>query len=182
MSDSKGPLQVKNAAFWIAAIAGFAADQLTKYWVVLSFAEVGDTVPLWPGVFHLTYVINTGAAFSLFSDSGGWLRWLSLVVSVGLAIYGLVGRMQPLERYGFGLILAGAAGNGLDRFLLGYVVDFFDFRLIRFPVFNVADVAINIGIGLVLLSSLRAPERDERRDRRGRRRSSNRPDRPDRDE
>lgn len=120
-----------------------------------NFVEVGYTVPLWQDVFHLTYVINTGAAFSFFSGGVGWLRWLSLIVSLGLAVYALTSRMSTTEQLGYGFILAGAFGNGIDRFLFGYVVDFLDFRLINFPVFNLADVAINIGILFLLIYSFR---------------------------
>lgn len=146
----------KNRWFWIVALAGIAADQLTKYWTILSFDSVGDTYPLWEGVFHFTYVLNTGAAFSLFQGTGNWLRWLSLAVSLGLMGFAWLGpAMGILDQLGYGLILAGAIGNGLDRLLFGYVVDFLDFRAIRFPVFNVADICINLGIGFVLLASLR---------------------------
>lgn len=155
----------KNFWFWIVALVGFILDQVTKYWVVQSFDQVGDTLPLWEGVFHLTYVQNTGAAFSLFQNSGGWLRWLSLLVSLALMGFALWVRWMRIEQLGYGLILAGAAGNGLDRFLFGYVVDFLDFRLIRFPVFNLADVLINIGIVLILIASFQPHSRRQSRDR-----------------
>ncbi|MGV2827285.1 signal peptidase II [Myxosarcina sp. GI1(2024)] len=145
----------KNRIFWTTAIIGAILDQATKYWVAQNFVEVGYTVPLWQDVFHLTYVINTGAAFSFFSGGVGWLRWLSLIVSLGLAVYALTSRMSTTEQLGYGFILAGAFGNGIDRFLFGYVVDFLDFRLINFPVFNLADVAINIGILFLLIYSFR---------------------------
>ncbi|PSO56979.1 MAG: signal peptidase II [Cyanobacteria bacterium QH_8_48_120] len=145
----------KNRFFWIAALVGLLLDRVTKYWVVQSFEDLGDTVPLWEGVFHFTYVVNTGAAFSLFEETGGWLRWLSLAVSLGLIALAWFGpRLKITEQLGYGLILAGALGNGIDRFLFGYVVDFLDFRLIQFPVFNVADVCINVGIVFLLISSL----------------------------
>ena len=144
----------KNPYFWLIAIAFIVIDQVTKYLVVQDFTEVGDTVPLWENVFHLTYVRNTGAAFSVFSGGVSWLRWLSLIVSLGLIAFALFGnRLSLLEQIGYGFVLAGALGNGIDRFLFGYVVDFFDFRLINFPVFNVADVAINLGIFFLLLTS-----------------------------
>lgn len=144
----------KNPYFWLVAIAGVIIDQLTKYWVVQAFIVPGTTLPLWSGVFHFSYVINTGAAFSFFRGGSGWLRWLSLAVSVGLMFLAWRGtRMQLLEQLAFGFILAGAFGNGIDRFLFGYVVDFLDFRLINFPVFNLADVFINIGIIFLLLLS-----------------------------
>ena len=146
----------KNRYFWLVAIVTLILDQLTKYWVVWSFTEVGETVPLWSGIFHFTYVINTGAAFSFFSGGVGWLRWLSLGVSLGLIALAWWGpRLKLTEQLAYGFILAGAFGNGIDRFLFGYVVDFLDFRLIQFPVFNLADVSINIGIVFLLLSTFR---------------------------
>lgn len=150
----------KNRWFWTVALIGLLLDQMTKFWVAKSFAQVGDTVPLWLDVFHLTYVINTGAAFSFFRGGAIWLRWLSLVVSIGLMIYAwFAPRLRITEQLGYGLILAGAFGNGIDRFLLGYVVDFLDFRLINFPVFNLADVCINIGIIFLLIASFPAHSR-----------------------
>ena len=150
----------KNPYFWLIAIAFIVIDQVTKYLVVQDFTEVGDTVPLWENVFHLTYVRNTGAAFSVFSGGVSWLRWLSLIVSLGLIAFALFGnRLNKLEQIGYGFVLAGALGNGIDRFLFGYVVDFFDFRLINFPVFNVADIAINLGIFFLLLTSFKVPSK-----------------------
>ncbi len=143
----------KNRLFWIAASLGLFLDHLTKFWVVQTF-RLYETWPLWSGVFHFTYVRNTGAAFSLFTGAG-WLRWLSLVVSIGLMAYAWFGsRLARWEQVGWGLILAGALGNGIDRFIAGSVVDFLDFRLIQFPVFNLADVFINIGIICLLIASL----------------------------
>jgi signal peptidase II len=144
----------KNRWFWIVALIGLGLDRATKYWTVKSFGQLGDTVPLIEGVFHLTYVINTGAAFSAFRGGAGWLRWLSLGVSLGLMGLAWFGtRLSKLEQCAYGFILAGALGNGIDRFLFGYVVDFLDFRWINFPVFNVADVCINIGIICLLIST-----------------------------
>jgi len=146
-------MRLKNRLFWIAAIVGLMLDQLTKYWVVQNFS-LGQTQPLIKGIFHFTYVQNTGAAFSLFAGKVEWLRWLSLLVSVALIALAL---FSPLlsrwEQWGYGLILSGAIGNGIDRFLLGYVIDFLDFRLINFPVFNLADVFINIGIACLIIAS-----------------------------
>lgn len=144
----------KNRWFWWIGLIGLILDQITKYWIVQSFVEIGTTWALWPGVFHFTYVINTGAAFSFFEGGAGWLRWLSLGVSVGLMAWAWWGeKMRLPEQLGYGFILSGALGNGLDRFLFGYVVDFLDFRLINFPVFNLADVFINVGIIFLLISS-----------------------------
>ncbi|MBN3896108.1 MAG: lipoprotein signal peptidase [Nostoc sp. NOS(2021)] len=146
-------MRLKNRLFWIAAFIAFFLDQITKYWVVQTFS-LGQTLPLLPGIFHFTYVTNTGAAFSLLSGKVEWLRWLSLGVSLVLIALALFGPTLSLwDQLGYGLILGGAMGNGIDRFILGYVVDFLDFRLINFAVFNVADSFISIGIVCLLIAS-----------------------------
>lgn len=150
-------MRLRNKLFWVAALIGLVADQLTKIWVVNTFELTmpPETIALWPGVFHFTYVTNTGAAFSLFSENGEWLRWLSLIVSLGLMLMGCLASLpNRWEQAGFGFILAGAVGNGIDRFMSGEVVDFLDFRLIRFPVFNLADVCINIGIVCLIIAMI----------------------------
>lgn len=156
---------MKNGGFWLLAVLGVILDRITKQWAVVRLMprpEFPDPeIQLWPEVFHLTYVENRGAAWSLFEESGGFLRWISLIVSLVLMAYAIWGpRQGRWEQAGYGLILAGAVGNGIDRFVSGYVVDFFNFTLIQFPVFNVADIAINIGVGCLILGILRptAPE------------------------
>lgn len=155
-------MRIKNRFFWKIALGSLILDHLTKFWVVRNFA-LGESWPVWSGVFHFTYVRNTGAAFSLFSDNGWWLRWLSLGVSLGLMALAWYGpKMNRWEQSGYGFILGGALGNGIDRFIAGYVVDFLDFRLIRFPVFNLADVFINVGIICLLIASFRQTGPEER--------------------
>ncbi len=146
---------MKNKGFWLAGILGVILDQATKRWAVERLLP-GPEIRLWPGVFHLTYVENTGAAWSLFEDSGEFLKWISLGVALALVVLAIRGGiMSRWEQAGYGLVLAGAVGNGIDRFVNGYVVDFFNFVWIRFPVFNVADVAINIGVACLLMGLLR---------------------------
>lgn len=157
-------MNLKNRLFWVAAVVGLALDQLTKF-VIVRTLELGETLPIIPGVFHFTYVVNKGAAFSLFSENGAWLRWLSLAVSLGLvALAWFSPRMSRWEQVGYGCILAGALGNGIDRFTAGQVVDFFDLRIIQFAVFNVADVCINIGIVCLLIAAFKpAPSNGNKR-------------------
>lgn len=146
-------MRLKNSLLWIAALFSLVLDQLTKYWVVQNF-RLEETRAIWPGVFHFTYVTNTGAAFSLLTGQVELLRWLSLAVSLGLMAMAWFGPvLNTLEQLGYGFILGGALGNGIDRFLAGKVVDFLDFRLIQFPVFNLADVFINIGIVCLLIGT-----------------------------
>ncbi|MEL6439064.1 MAG: signal peptidase II [Cyanobacteria bacterium J06621_8] len=153
-------LRRQKKIFWLIAIVGVICDQITKFLIVKNFPNLGDTLPLWKNVFHFTYVINTGAAFSFFQGQVEVLRWISLIVSLILIIFVCASpRLSMLEQLGYGFILAGAIGNGIDRFLFGYVVDFLDFRLINFPVFNLADVAINIGVLLLLIAAFATPEK-----------------------
>jgi len=153
----------KNRFFWLVAVMGLVVDQLTKLAVSRYFSELGETVPLWEDVFHFTYVVNTGAAFSLFEDQLTWLRWLSFAVTIGLILFGVWSpRLPKLEQYGYGFVLAGAAGNGIDRFLLGFVIDFLDFRFIQFPVFNIADICINIGVICLIIVNLTDFQRSRR--------------------
>lgn len=149
--------RLRNRWFWSIALLGVGLDHLAKFWVVTRFDRY-ESLPIIDGVFHFTYVTNTGAAFSLFAGSD-WLKWLSLLVSAGLVYFGLQAkRLRRLEQIAYGAILGGAIGNGIDRFATGEVVDFLDFRLIRFPIFNIADVAINIGIFCLLLIAIDPPQ------------------------
>lgn len=135
----------------LISLLGVAADQLVKYWACVRLKPV-ETLPVVREVFHLTYCENRGAAFSLFSGK----RWLLLLITAVL-LAGILYAMKKqwvrggLGRWGLRLILGGALGNLIDRLLRGYVVDLFDFRLIRFPIFNVADILLNVGVGLLVI-------------------------------
>jgi signal peptidase II len=142
----------KNRYFWLAALIWVSLDWGTKHFACENM-QLGDSVELWRNVFHFTYAVNTGAAFSLFKNSVDVLKWISLLVSLVLASIAIWNsNLNRYEQLGYGSILGGAIGNGIDRFTKGYVVDFLDFRLIRFPIFNFADVAINLGL-LCLLAA-----------------------------
>jgi signal peptidase II len=152
---------MRNRLFWIAAAAGVALDRASKLWVLsaLPLQDPPATVPILRDIFHFTYVVNTGAAFSSFQgQGGGWLRWLSLLVSLGLIALAIGSpRLPRWEAVGYGLILSGALGNGIDRFAFGHVIDFLDVRLINFPIFNVADVLINVGLVCLFVGLWRSP-------------------------
>jgi len=145
---------MKNRLFWVAASGGVILDRITKIWVLNTFA-LEQSMPLVSGVFHFTYVVNRGAAFSLFSGAT-WLPWLSLGVSVGLGAMAVWGpKFSRWEQWGYGLILSGAFGNGIDRFAFGHVIDFIDVRAINFAIFNIADVLINVGLACLLIATFR---------------------------
>ena len=121
-------------------------DQLSK--AALSVVLVdGNTMTAIPGVLSLQLVHNSGAAFSLFSRSTELLGLLSLLVSVGILVW--IGRQRatPLwQGLATACLLGGTLGNGLDRWRLGYVVDFLALVPINFPIFNGADIAINFAV------------------------------------
>lgn len=153
------PVTVSRAAFYALAGAVFLIDQATKTWLRMSL-PVNATVPLLPDVFHLTHTQNTGAAFSLFPGATPFLAATAVVVIAALIVaQWRAGTRLPLTlALALALPLGGALGNLVDRLRQGYVTDLFDFRLIDFPVFNVADAAITVGITLLAWRTLTARE------------------------
>jgi signal peptidase II len=147
-------MKIRNYYFWLVAIVSLVLDIVSKQ-AISKNLQVMQSIPVIPSVFHLTYLRNNGAAFSLFQGHE-WLRWLSLVVSLVLIAIGCLRSFTNIwEQLGFGLILAGAAGNGIDRIFYGSVIDFIDLRLINFAVFNWADVSINLGIMCLLFYNIK---------------------------
>ena len=127
-------------------------DQLTKALVVKSMVP-GESIPLVQDVFHLTYVLNPGAAFGILSNQRAFLLVTGAVLILATAyFYPLIKRSDACLRYGATAILSGAVANLIDRVQTGYVVDFFDFRI--WPVFNVADIAIVVGMGFMIYAIL----------------------------
>lgn len=135
-------------------------DQLSKIGISNSMG-IHQSIELI-AYFQLTYVQNTGAAFSLLSDAGGWQRWffVGLASSVSIVIGIWLTRLPnsaTWEAAGLALVLGGAVGNLIDRLIHGYVIDFLDvyYNTWHFPAFNIADSAITIGVGILLLDSFR---------------------------
>ena len=138
-------------------------DQLTKNWIVQYFGTAADTkapIPIFGDVLQLIYVPNTGVAFSLFE--GQTIKFIFIAIAL-LVICVLYWRSRDdgslALKLTFGLILGGAVGNLLDRFTRSYVVDFIHFQIpghFDWPVFNVADSAISVGVVLLALLLWRA--------------------------
>ncbi len=131
---------------------GIGIDQLTKLLSAEYLAPI-DTHPIIEGVIHLTYVENRGAAFGMLADN----RWIFMVVStvaiIAMLLYLYLGHAEnTLMAVSLAMIISGGIGNMIDRLALGYVVDFIDFRLINFAVFNGADSFVCVGAALLLLS------------------------------
>ena len=133
------------------AAGAVALDQWTKSLTVASI-PLHTRIPFWDGVFHFTYVQNTGAAFSSFQGQQ-WLFGLIFAIFTVLLICELrkdsLGFL-PFERWCIVAIWAGGLGNMIDRVRLGYVVDMIEVEFIRFPVFNVADSFITCGCVLLI--------------------------------
>ena len=133
------------------AAGAVALDQFTKALTVANI-PLFSRVPFFDGVFHFTYVQNTGAAFSSFRGQQ-WLFALIFAVFTVVLIYELQKNTMgflPFERWCLAAIWAGGLGNMIDRVRLGYVVDMIEVEFIRFPVFNVADCFITCGCVLLI--------------------------------
>lgn len=128
-------------------------DQFSKYIVVENMA-LGESIPIIEEVFHLTYILNPGAAFGMFAHNRLFFIAIAIVV-IGIIIWARKEILaSPWEvKAGCGLFLGGAIGNLIDRARQGLVIDFFDFRI--WPVFNIADIAICIGVGLIIWNLLK---------------------------
>ncbi len=143
-------MQYLFMALFVLAVT--AADQLSKLWVVANIPLYTE-VPVIPGLVHLTYVQNTGAAFSAFQG----MQWLFLLVFAAFAGFVVwefsrdkLG-LKALEKWCIVAVFAGGLGNIVDRLRLGYVVDMIEVEFIRFPVFNVADCFITCGSILLIV-------------------------------
>lgn len=147
---------------WTVAGLVVLLDQLSKAWATAAL-PAGVAEPLIPGLLRLRLVFNTGAAFSLFTGHTVWLALVSLVVAVVLAVW--IQRHPSLPRWqwlGLGSLLGGAVGNGLDRWRIGGVVDFLELVPLQFPVFNLADVAINVAVVCLVLDLWEGRPRERR--------------------
>lgn len=150
----RGPQALPYFFLLTVAMTVVFIDQVTKHLAQTSLSD-GRFVDLFGGLLRLDYTENTGAAFSVFRSGGSVFVLIAIVVSVGILVYyRRAASAARIVRIALGLILGGALGNLVDRVRLGYVVDFIDLRW--WPVFNLADSAIVIGVALLLLSSLKA--------------------------
>ena len=144
----------------IAAIVAFVLDRISKVAVLKyvfgldypSVSDFGKSLPVFEDVFHLTYHGNTGMAFGMFAGNRTFLIVLCAVILliIGIIIY----KFKPqrlIEKLSFGMIIGGAIGNVFDRIKYGFVIDFLDFRVINYPIFNVADSFVVVGAILLCI-------------------------------
>ncbi len=152
----KNRLTVKIWVLIATLFVSVGLDQLTKA-LAVAYLKPIRSYPLWKGVFHFTYVENRGAAFGMMADQ----RWIFLILStVGiLAIIAYLFWDKELDLFAFAslaCVAGGGIGNMIDRIAYGYVVDFLDFTLINFAVFNVADSFVCCGVVLFVIAYVRA--------------------------
>lgn len=159
MSDEHPGAKLKW--LWLAVLV-IALDLGTKA-MATAMLTYGNPVPVIPS-FNLTLLHNTGAAFSFLAGADGWQRWFFVVLAIGVSV-ALVIWLRSLKRHetwlavAIALILGGALGNVYDRVVHGYVVDFLHFywQDWHFPAFNLADTAITMGAGMMILDMFRKP-------------------------
>ena len=138
--------------YLILIIAGTVAlDQIVKHIVAGSMA-LGQTIPVINNFFHITYIHNDGAAFGIMAGNEVFLIGLpAVMMAAGIAVLILCSnRLEPIALIAIALITGGGAGNLIDRSVYGYVIDFIDFRIWT-PIFNIADIAVCTGCGLLIL-------------------------------
>ena len=125
-------------------------DQISKYIITLNYDYFLNKNII---IFSINYVRNYGAAFNIFEGNRIFLSSIS-IISALILIYFIFfkGRLNLFNRYGLSLILAGSLGNGIDRILKGYVIDFVNLEIFNFPIFNIADISINIGCILLIFN------------------------------
>tara|TARA_B100000212_G_C27132604_1_gene429827 strand:- start:4 stop:459 length:456 start_codon:yes stop_codon:yes gene_type:complete len=146
-------IQLNNRINYLFLISFFCIiDQLTKIYVNFNLHKLLNRDLL---VFTIDYVRNYGAAFNIFSGSRLFLSFISIISTIILSYFIFINDNNLINKYGLSFILAGSIGNGIDRILNGYVIDFIKIKFIDFPVFNIADIAINIGVLILIISYFR---------------------------
>lgn len=149
--------------YFIAVAALVALDQLTKFWVVSRLAKVGS-MPVIGDYVRFTYAENRGAAFSILQDKKIFLIAVPAVLSLACIAVIISRRIKSkLGNISLALVAAGGIGNLIDRCVRGYVVDFIDFNVIHFAIFNVADSCVTIGVVLFIIFALKGESNHRRR-------------------
>ncbi|ABQ13650.1 signal peptidase II [Dichelobacter nodosus] len=147
----------KRSAFFLISVACFLADYYSKYWAL---TELGARKIVVNTYMNFILAFNHGAAFSFLARAGGWQRWLFAgfagIVALWLIMTLLTKSHHWLMSVSYACILGGAVGNLYDRVVYGYVIDFIQwhYRTFYWPVFNLADVAITLGVILMLIAEL----------------------------
>ncbi|MFC4597242.1 signal peptidase II [Cohnella hongkongensis] len=139
--------------YGLTAFGVIALDHLVK-WLVVTYMTIGQQITVIPGVIGLASIRNRGAAFGMLQGQRGFFILITTAVLIGILLYmRKTYREKKILSYGLAIIWGGAFGNFIDRVVTGEVVDMFQFYFIDFPIFNVADTCLWIGIGFVMLDA-----------------------------
>ncbi|MFS0728411.1 signal peptidase II [Paenibacillus sp. 1P07SE] len=140
--------------YFILSFFALGIDQLSK-WIVVNYMKLGDSIPILPDVFHLTSHRNKGAAFGILQNQRVFFLVFTTIVIIGMAIFlRRVHQEKKFLSYGLACVIGGASGNFVDRAFRGEVVDMFDFQWINYPIFNIADIFIVIGVIIIMLATI----------------------------
>jgi signal peptidase II len=149
-------LRQAHLLVFLGSFVVFCLDALTKSYIIHRL-QPGESIPLIPSVFQLTRLQNTGAAFSMFHQYPGVLTVVAALLLFVFISYMLCKKtLLTSEVIGFSFVIGGATGNLIDRLYMGSVTDFLDFTLIHYPVFNLADSFICIGVALLLIDYVKS--------------------------
>ena len=141
---------LNNKINYFAIVLIFCSlDQFSKIYINLNLDKLLNKDLL---IFTIEFVRNYGAAFNIFSGSRLFLSFISVISTIILSYFIFIRENELINKYGLSFILAGSIGNGIDRILNGYVIDFIKIKSIDFPVFNIADIVINIGVLILMIS------------------------------
>ena len=148
-------LYINKKSIFIISICIIILDQVSKFILNNNIAKY-QFKTIIPYVLKINITRNTGAAFSLLSNSSNLLSLISLLVSISLIIYILKNNSNFIFfNLGIAFLLGGTIGNGIDRWRLGHVIDFLCFIPITFPIFNIADVAINLAVIFIFIDTIK---------------------------
>lgn len=148
-----------RSILFLTAASTYAVDRFTKL-AALGSLSPEESFKVLPDIFHITLVLNSGAAFGMLAGRAGLFVVLSAIVITVIILFGWRHKeLSPSVAVSLGLIMGGAAGNLVDRVRYGHVVDFLDFRV--WPVFNVADSCITVGVALLVYTMIVRTTRTE---------------------
>ena len=148
---------------YIISLIIFILDQITKS-LISTYLKLNECIEIIKDFFYIRYINNKGASWGILENNRILLIGLSIIAIIMIIRYSYSFKKTKLNTYGFGLLLGGILGNLSDRLIFGYVKDFLDFIIFRydFPVFNIADISIVIGVVLLIISILKGEDKNGR--------------------
>ena len=138
--------------YFVIILIFCSLDQFSKTYINLNLNKLINKDLL---IFTIEYVRNYGAAFNILSGSRFFLSFISVISTIILSYFIFIRENKLINKYGLSFILAGSIGNGIDRINNGYVIDFIKIKYVDFPVFNFADIVINIGVLILMINYFR---------------------------